>query len=67
MSFVNAFSAHRSAAAATRTRRLRAHLPHLSRRAVRTWLNQPGRGPSAAPMYGLLLRPSDRQDLRYRR
>jgi hypothetical protein len=39
--------------------------PMVNRRALRVWLDQPGREPTpvAGHMYGLLLRPVDRQDI----
>jgi hypothetical protein len=41
-------------------------LPHMSRRAVRGWLNEPARHEPtqiAGHMYGLLLRPAERPDI----
>jgi hypothetical protein len=46
--------------------RRRVHLPHLSGRAIREWLDQPGHGQQSGPMYTLLLRPGDRRDIQRR-
>jgi hypothetical protein len=61
------FSTRRRVAAPAK---LALRVPHVSVRAVRTWLDEPARHaptPIAGHMYGLLLRPADRPDIHTRR
>jgi len=62
----DSFSTRRPLAAPTR---INLRLPRVSVQAMRAWLDEPARRkptPIAGHMYGLLLRPADRQDIERR-